>query len=207
MPEKISIDNPPQPVNPSPEEVKANPKVEVLPALRGPHRNVHGFADPAIQAKAQANRIHGPGTKIERRGRRKRNLQMYIEDLEARFDLTTGDPAEYLIYLMAVGRDPLLESLLRKERAKELGIAPSEVTLTPDDLVKLVVPLDVRVDAAKAAAPYVRPKLSAIAVQAEVANKDSVVDEAMVKDPAYRDLMERMMSLTAPARAAANNDE
>jgi len=117
-------------------------------------------------------------------------------DLEEQYGLSTGDPVEMLVHIAVVGRDPLLEVQFRKELAKDQGCSPSEVVLGPDELQALLIPLDVRVDAAKASAPFVRPKLAATAL---VTNEqmESLVDAEMLSDPKYRILVEEMMSLSA----------
>ena len=128
--------------------------------------------------------------------RRARQLREYIVDLEEQYGLTTGDPVEMLVHIAVVGRDPLLEIQFRKALAKDQGCTPAEVVLGPDELQALLIPLDVRVDAAKASAPFVRPKLAATAL---VTNEqmESLVDAEMLSDPKYRILVEEMMSLSA----------
>jgi len=154
---------------------------------------IHGQNGPQQPQVPKLTRVPIPRSIKKRRARQ---LREYIVDLEEQYGLSTGDPVEMLVHIAVVGRDPLLEVQFRKELAKDQGCSPSEVVLGPDELQALLIPLDVRVDAAKASAPFVRPKLAATAL---VTNEqmESLVDAEMLSDPKYRILVEEMMSLSA----------
>jgi hypothetical protein len=88
---------------------------------------------------------------------RAQRLADYIDDLKKRFNLVTGDPVEILIYVAAVGLDPMRDEIVKREKARAEYKGETYV----EDDTRFLVDLELRLDAAKAAAPFVRPKLQA----------------------------------------------
>lgn len=121
---------------------------------------------------------------------KRRTLQNYIMDLETTQVLETADPVEWLIKIFAIGKDPLVEAAIAEGKIDD-----------PKGTAALI-PLDIRIDAAKAAAPYVRPKLSAM----QVTGKDDgpveiaqVVNESLMSNPQFRNAMEQVVQMASEA--------
>lgn len=116
-----------------------------------------------------------------RKGLRERRakLRNYIMELE-KYDLFTADPVEILIYMAALGKDPLDWRKKKEDQAS--------------------IPLDMRIDCAKAAGPFVRPKLTSTeisgkeggAIKLETADLD-----VMAKDPKVREAFETVTAQLA----------
>lgn len=120
------------------------------------------------------------------RGTFKRREQLYefCRRVKEEHDLFTGDPAEVLIYMAATGRNPVD---WRK----------------PLDEQRPVLPED-QIDAAKAVMPFMRPKLTSVAIQ-EGASRfgvlESEVGKRLMANKEVRELYERMQIESAAMAA------
>lgn len=104
---------------------------------------------------------------LRKRYQESRVLEAFVERLEEAYDLASCDPVELLVFMGAVGQDPLQEGVR--------------------------LPLDIRLQCLTAAAPYFRARVKGNQVL-ELRDGGKVPSgvDAKLEDPRVRELVERL---------------
>jgi len=109
------------------------------------------------------------------------------------------DPAEMLMYIALVGRDPL-EGVINEKLGDKAAYAAAKATYTDDEgkvhAVAGFVDVELRVDCAVKLLPYMRPKLSSVEMTGEggkpLFERDSENAKQLSRDPEIRKLFEKV---------------
>lgn len=150
---------------------------------------------------------------------RRRRLLAYVQQLAKKHNLETADPAEILIYIGALGQDPLEAKYrtLVSDAEWEKFFPKNEETFLYRDKdgwvrVRGFIKPETRIDCLKAVLPYIHSRLTAAEAPSDENEKTSFEDRSKIMqgiaaDPEVRAAMETLTERTAMLRLQDRSEQ